>query len=124
MNETCKIEGMYIPELRTQSYSLSFTLLDDKTVYCKNGKALSIMGDFCQECQECPVRKYASSLALTSNCSKSLNNYCPRDLLTSKICMDKINDSITDHCSYVEGDEPWLCPKANKGLDFEQCYDL
>ena len=35
------------------------------------------------------------------------------------------NVSVTDYCSYFNDDqaEPWICPKANKGLNFEQCYD-
>ena len=41
-----------------------------------------------------------------------------------KICMDKVNVSITDKCSYGGEDEFWNCPKANKGLAFEQCYNM
>ena len=41
-----------------------------------------------------------------------------------KICMDKVNVSITNKCSYGGEDEFWNCPKANKGLAFEQCYNM
>ena len=89
-------------------------------MYCgENGKALSIFGDFCQEC---PINR-RSVLALTSNCSKSSNHFCQIDYYSSKICMDKVNVNITKYCSNGGYDEPWICPKANKGLHFEQCYD-
>ena len=47
---------------------------------------------------------------------------------SSKICMDKVNVSIGDYCSgdkadYFDCTEYYKdCPKANKGLNFEQCY--
>ena len=105
-------------------YSFHFTLLDEKHVYCENGQALSIFGEFCNEC---PMHRY-SVFALTSNCSKSSNHFCQIDYYSSKICMDKVNVSIGDYCS---GDKTDVfdcteyykdCPKANKGLNFEQCY--
>ena len=95
----------------------SLTILDEKDVNCENGQTLSIFGDFCHEC---PLLKH-SSLALTSNCSKSSNHFCPIGYDTSKICTDKVNVNITDYCRH-EFSETWICPKANKGLNFEQCY--
>ena len=88
-------------------------------MYCESGQALSIYGDFCHEC---PIDKY-SSFALTSNCSKSSNNFCPIHYYSSKICTDKVNVNLTDYCNIFSGSEPWICPKANKGLNYEQCYD-
>ena len=98
------------------------TLLDDEIISCENGQAISIDGDFCLGCQECPIANF-SIMALTSNCSKSSNHYCPLNFDSSKICMDKVNFSITDYCSNGGRDDYWKCPKANKGLNFEQCYD-
>lgn len=85
---------------------------------CENGQSLSIFGDYCHDC---PIG-YSSTYALTSNCSKSSNHFCPLYAYTSKICMDKVNVDITDFCSYAGYDEPLKCPKANKGINFEQCY--
>ena len=101
---------------------ISFTLLDGQTVSCENGKAISIYGHFCLENQVCPTTKN-NLLALTSNCSKSLNHFCPMYLGSSKICMDKVNFNITDSCISGGSEKHWKCPKANKGLDFEQCYN-
>ena len=101
-------------------YCFHFTLLDEANVYCENGQALSLYGDFCHECHECPLATY-SVYAMLSNCSKRSNNFCPMFDVTSKICMDRFNVNITDYCDYGE---PWICPKANKGLNFEQCYDM
>ena len=94
------------------------------TIYCKNGQVLSIHGDFCQNCQECPLELF-SSFAMSSNCSKTSNHFCTVFQGTSKICMNKVDVSITDYCSShgLNDPEPWVCPKANKGLNFEQCYD-
>ena len=90
-------------------------------MYCENGKALSIYGD---SCEECPIEKHSSALALASNCGRSSNNFCPIYDATSKICMNKVNVNIIDYCSYfAEDGEAWICPKANKGLNFDQCYD-
>ena len=89
-------------------------------MYCENGQALSIFGDFCHECQDCPIAKNYLKLFLLSNCSKSSNNFCPTHRDSSKICMDRFNVNKTDYCNY---DGSWICPKANKGLNFEQCYD-
>ena len=36
--------------------------VDDANVYCENGQALSIYGDFCHECQECPIATYSVSI--------------------------------------------------------------
>ena len=93
-------------------------------VYCESGQALSIYGDFCHDCQECPIQPFSHlyHLAMSTNCSKSSNHFCPIYMSASKICLDKVNVSITDYCS--NGDEPWICPKANKGLNFEQCYKM
>ena len=106
-------------EYISKKHSLPLTLLDGKNVYCENGQALSIFGDFCYDC---PLPHY-SVLALTSNCSKSSNTLCPIHSLTSKICTDKVDVNITKHCSQDGYDKIWICPKANKGLNFEQCYD-
>ena len=89
-------------------------------MYCENGQSLSIFGEFCYEC---PLMKYSVS-ALTSNCSKRSNNFCQRSEITSKICMNKVNVNITKHCSFGGYDKTWICPKAKKGLKFEQCYDM
>ena len=105
---------------KNNKYWFHFTLLDDENVSCENGQALSIFGEFCYEC---PLIKI-SSLALTSNCSKMSNHFCPMDYTSSKICMDKVNVPITDYCSTSADDKPWICPKANKGLNFEQCYEM
>ena len=52
----------------------------------------------------------------------SINHFCPMYHQSSKICKDEVN--VTDYCSYGGGqDEYWKCPKANKGLNFDQCYD-
>ena len=61
-------------------------------------------------------------MALTSNCSKESNHVCPIDMTNSKICVDKDNVSITDYCNMLPVKEKqWVCPKANKGLSFQQC---
>ena len=90
--------------------------VDDANVYCENGQALSIYGDFCHECQECPIT-VNSYIALTSNCSKSSNHFCPMTAYSSKICTDEVNVSL------YNGTKLWRCPKANRGLNFEQSYD-
>ena len=104
-------------------HSFSLAVLDDKNIYCENGQTLSIYRDFCHENKVCPIHPY-SSMALKSNCSQTFNHFCPTSEKTSKICMDKLDVSITTYCSnsYM-GQGPWKCPKANKGLNFEQCYD-
>ena len=88
--------------------------------YCENGQALSIYGDFCNDCHECPIGTNSFS-AISSNCSKRFNHFCPL-YMSSKICMDKVNVSVTDYCTHGGQNEHWICPKASKGLDFEQCY--
>ena len=88
-------------------------------MYCESGQELSIHGDFCYDC---PLYIY-SAFALKSNCSKMSNHFCPLYAGTSKICMDKVNVNITYYCSRDGQDKPWICPKANKGLNFEQCYN-
>ena len=88
-------------------------------MYCENGQSLSIFGDYCHDCPITP----SSSFALTSNCSKMSNHFCPLQSDSSKICTDKVNVNITEYCSWGGYDEPWKCPKANKGINFEQCYD-
>ena len=98
--------------------------VDDKIISCENGHALSYNGDFCHDSQECPISAQNSILAMSSNCSKMSNHFCPLYDYSSKICMDKVNVSITDYCSWGGLDEPWICPEANKGLKFEQCYDM
>ena len=75
-------------------------------------------GDFCNQC---PIGE-KSTVALTSNCSKAFNQFCPISS-SSKICINNVDVSITDYCSY-DGGEYWTCPKVNKGLDFEQCYHM
>ena len=80
-------------------------------------------GDFCPECQECPMQREYSIFAISSNCSKGSNQFCPKYLESSKIYMNKINASITEYCPYG-GNEIWECPKANKGLDFDQCFNM
>ena len=101
-----------------------FHLVDTDDIlhgYCENGQAVSLYGDSCHD--ECPIGKSSRS-AMSSNCSKSLNNFCPIIEETSKICMDRVNVSITDYCfSNSEYDKYWNCPKANKGVNFEQCYN-
>ena len=93
-------------------------------MYCENGQALSIYEDFCEGGHACPIGT-DSYFALTSNCSKISNHFCPIYHLTSKICLDKVDVNITNYCKYGRNDEePWICPKANKGLSFVQCYDL
>ena len=89
-------------------------------ISCKNGQLLSIYGDFCNKCQECPIKGH-SDIAMSSNCSKITNHFCPKWYSTSKICMDNAEVSITDYCHF-DGDDYWKCPKANKGLNFDQCY--
>ena len=109
-------------EYISKKHSLPLTLLDGKNVYCENGQALSIYGDFCHECQECPTFEIFTEMGLTSNCSKISNHFCPMFLGSSKICMDKVNVNITDYCSASYVRKPWFCPKAINGLNFEQCY--
>lgn len=90
---------------------------------CQNGQAIS-SEDFCEECNMCPISPTNSLMALKSNCSHSSNHFCPIYQFTSKICMDEVNVSIIDYCSAdnFDGGDVWMCPKANEGLDFEQCY--
>ena len=103
----------------------SFTLLEDQSVHCENGQALSIRGHFCDKCHECPISTQHSFIAMSSNCNKMSNNFCPISSHASKICMDKLSVNITDYCLRSNvGDNYWKCPKARKGLNFEQCYDM
>ena len=81
-----------------------------------------MFGEFCHECQECPI-ELISGFAMSSNCSKMFNHFCPMYPETSKICMDRVNTNITDYCSGGGVNHYWKCPKANKGLEVEQCYD-
>ena len=92
-----------------------------KVTSCQNGQAISTE-EFCDECQECPVAQN-DVFALKSNCSKSSNSFCPSFSGSSKICMDKINVSLSDHCKSEINNNRWMCPNANSGLNFEQCYD-
>ena len=101
----------------------SFTFSDDNISSCENGQALVIYGDFCSDSEMCPIAT-ENQLALSSNCSKTSNHFCPMYQMSSKICMDKVNVSVTDYCSYGRGEQYWKCPKANKGLIFEQCYHM
>ena len=98
-----------------------YSILDDYHVSCKNGQAISIFEDFCNKCQECPILPF-SMVAFASNCSKISNHVCPFSKDASKICIDKLNVSITDYCSDKDGNKYWKCPMANKGLKHEQCY--
>ena len=98
-------------------------LLDNENTSCENGQAVSILGGFCDENLQCPLTRY-SVYAMTSNCSKSSNNFCPLFILSSKICMDSVNVNTTDYCSLGYQDEFWKCPNAMKGINFEQCYDM
>ena len=91
---------------------------------CENGQAISIYGEMCNKSEECPISDLTSKRALESNCSYSSNHFCPIYYTSSKICMDKVDVSITDYCTYYGQAEPWNCPKANKGLKFDQCYSM
>ena len=88
---------------------------------CKNGKVISIFGEFCTENEECPIAT-GSITVLKSNCSKSQNNHCPLNKDSSKICMDKVNVPISNFCSVNVGGY-WKCPNAKSGLNFDQCYE-
>ena len=85
---------------------------------CENGKALSIFENFCHGC---PLGSY-STFAMSSNCSKRFNNFCPMYYSSSKICMDKVN--VPMNCSAGGLHQYWKCPKAIKGPNFDQCYDM
>ena len=96
----------------------------DEEIYCQNGQAMSIYGDFCKDGHECPTSIY-SNYAMKSNCSYDSNHFCPMQFDSSKICINKMNVSISDYCRNGDPygiDTHWTCPKANYGLDFEQCY--
>ena len=77
---------------------------------------ISTFGEFCDGC---PLAAF-SEIALKSNCSKSSNHFCPLYGSSLKICMDKVNVSISDYCSI---ENAWNCPNAKDGLNFEQCYE-
>lgn len=101
-----------------------YFLLDDSTVICEHGQALGFE-HFCEDL--CPLSAIAIT-ALKSNCSYIQNKNCPIYRVSNKICMDKVNVTISDYCtgnSYDYDEEKlfWSCPKANRGLDFEQCYN-
>ena len=38
--------------------------------------------------------------------------------------MDEVKVSMTDFCLLQDAHDYWKCPKANKGLNFEQCYKM
>ena len=90
---------------------------------CDNAQALSIYGNFCHDSNDCPTESF-SSFAMSSNCSKINNHFCPLNFGSSKICIDKANVPITEYCPSGLGLKNWECPKANKGLNFDQCYDM
>ena len=96
--------------------------LGNEHISCKNGQAISSYGNYCNQCKECPIFR-RTYYAMTSNCSKSSNNFCPMSISSSKVCMDKVNvSSITYYCGGYTN--VWNCPKANKGLNYEQCYSM
>ena len=105
-------------------HSFPLTLLDDKIISCENGQAIPTHGGFCKDSQECPIITSYGIMALTSNCGHVSNHFCPISRGLSKICIDKVNVSITDYCTEGGHDKYWKCPKANKGLVFEQCFDM
>ena len=96
----------------------NFNFLDDYHVSCENGQMISTFGEFCDGC---PLSTF-SEMVLKSNCSKSLNQICPFYYTSLKICMDKVNVSISEYCS-IDIENAWTCPNANDGHNFEQCYD-
>lgn len=96
-------------------------LLDESVVSCKYGQAIK-WEVFCESQGQCPISTDFTSVALKSNCSRISNHFCPMNRLSSKICMDEVNVSITDYCSSVGDEHVWECPSANSGLKFEQCY--
>ena len=101
---------------------VAFTLSDK--VICENGQAVVVYGGFCEECKKCPIGVRSSYMFMSSNCSKSSNHICPKSRKTSKICMDEVKVSMTDFCLLQDAHDYWKCPKANKGLNFEQCYKM
>ena len=121
--EVCKAKQLLTKNLCINyfSFPLHLKLIAGTIMSCENGQQISVYGKFCNENQGCPLG-IESLLALTSNCSKSSNHFCPISSSTAKICIDRVDVSITNYCSYgARNDSYWKCPKANKGLEFEQC---
>ena len=120
-NETCKSHQGMLSRITLLKLIKTPSILDLSYVSCQNGQVIS-EEVFCEECNMCPISPF-SWMALKSNCSHSSNHFCPLHQFTSKICMDEVDVSIVDYCSFENPDDAvWMCPKANEGLDFEQCF--
>ena len=87
------------------------------TVTCPEGKKLQ-WNETCPDQQgQCPVSVF-SNTAITSACKNTEKYSCPQSNAdSSKICSVQL-PNVEDYC--VKKD---LCPKANKGLHYQQCYD-
>ena len=92
-------------------------------VSCPNGQIQS-QEIFCEDQSACPITEYGV-VSLITNCSHMQNHHCPASYLASKICADKVDVSLNDYCKGIDPTSPpgKICPLANKGLDYAQCYN-
>ena len=93
----------------------------DSKAICANGKAIPFEL-FCEDQGQCPIHTGLTATALKSDCSHISNHVCPVYPLSSKICMDKVNVSLSRYCSPEYGNY-FQCQSAGLGLEFEQCYN-
>ena len=59
--------------------------------------------------------------AIKSNCSLADYQHCPAGFFSTRICMDKVNVSVTDYCGSLLS-QGKLCPLPSNGLEIDQCY--
>ena len=86
---------------------------------CQGGHKKSLE-NFCEDQGQCPVSK-TGFVAITSDCSS--NHDCPASSYSSRVCIDRINVSLESHFCSRGANFGKICPKANKGLYYQQCYN-
>ena len=78
---------------------------------------------FCVTQRQCPITDDDNIVAITSNCSYIFDTHCPLGLRSAKICIDSIDlGDIKEYCTSGVFIGRNVCPKAKKGLEFQQCY--
>ena len=87
------------------------------TVTCPEGKKLHWNENCPYQQGQCPVSVF-SNTAITSTCKNTEKYNCPQSNAdSSKICSVHL-PNVEDYCANKDS-----CPKANKGLHYQQCYD-
>ena len=85
-------------------------------VTCPKGNKLK-WEEMCYFQNTCPVSVW-SSIAVESKCDHLVGDQCPDEGLVSKVC-NSASDTVNIQSNCHKGE---ICPKAKKGIEYEQCF--